>query len=95
MSQSRRDAAEPAVIEAFKALGCSVQPLDRPVDLLVGFKGTSHLVEVKTGKVGYGKRLNGNQEAWAALWRGSPVHVARTPEDAKELVEMWGCNNGQ
>lgn len=89
MSQTRRDAAEPAVVAAFTALGCSVQSLDRPVDLLIGFKGVTHLVEVKTGTAGYGKRLKASQEAWAAAWRGSPVHVARTHEDAVALVEMW------
>ena len=38
---------------------------------------------------GYGKGLNGNQEAFARTWRGGPVLIVRTPDDARVLVNEW------
>lgn len=86
---AKRDTAEPQIVDMFRALGCSVERMDRPCDLLVGFKGVSHLVEVKTGTKGYGAVLNGNQQDFVRTWRGGPVLIARTPEDAQALVNDW------
>lgn len=86
---AKRDTAEPAVVDAFRKAGCSVTHADQPCDLLVGLHGVTHLVEVKTGTTGYGKGLNGNQAEWARTWRGSPVEIVRTPDDALALVHQW------
>lgn len=86
---AKRDLAEPLVVETFRKAGCTVERMDRPCDLLVGLHGITHLVEVKTGSKGYGKGLNGNQEAFARTWRGGPVLVVRTPEDALSLINKW------
>jgi hypothetical protein len=88
---ARRDQAEPGVVKAFLAAGCSVERADRPVDLLVGYRGVTHLVEVKTGSKGYGKALNGNQQAFADTWRGEPIEVVRTADDALALVQRWAA----
>lgn len=86
---AKRDIAEPLVVEAFRAAGCSVERMDRPCDLLVGLHGVSHLVEVKTGSKGYGKGLNANQAQWAEAWRGGRIYIVRTPDEALSLVNQW------
>lgn len=79
---AKRDASEPEVVAALEQLGFSVCRLDQPVDLLVGFRGRTHIVEVKTGTKGYGKGLNENQQIFADNWRGSPVVTLRSRDDA-------------
>lgn len=92
----RRDAAEPGIIEALTKAGASVQPLsgkDIP-DLLVGWRGSTLLLEVKTPKPPP-KRAprkppttgqNAGQIAWASRWRGARVHVVTTPQEALALL---------
>jgi len=83
----RRDKMEPEVIKAFKAGGASVQQLsgrDVP-DLLVGYLGVTHLVEVKTDRAG----LKPGQKRWADEWRGERPVVARTAPQAWKLVRIW------
>lgn len=63
----RRDKAEPAIIEALKALGCRVWQLSGTgnPDLLVKRAGRFYVFEVKSGKA----RLTPNQDAgnWPVL----------------------------
>jgi hypothetical protein len=83
----RRDRMEPEVIEAFKVGGASVQQLsgrDVP-DLLVGFLGLTHLVEVKTDRAG----LKPGQKRWADEWLGERPVVARTAPQARKWMRMW------
>ena len=45
------------------------------------------LFDVKNPKTGYGKRgLNARQKSWADDWRGGPVYLIYTVEDAKFFV---------
>ena len=78
----KRDAAEPEVVKALEALGFSVERMDRPVDLLAGFRGKCWVIEVKSGDKGYGKTLNANQQKFADGWRGPPVVILRSKDDA-------------
>ena len=90
-ARKRRDASEPAIIAVFKAAGWSVQQLHIPggPDLLLGAHGTAHLAEVKSGKA----KLREGQDTWHQRWRGSPVRVLRTPEDALAWVrETTRCS---
>lgn len=81
---ARRDVAEPEVVTTLRGCGFSVYPMDRPVDLLVGFRGMTHLVEVKTKGTQYGKKLNDNQAHFSEVWRGSKVVVLKTAQDAMD-----------
>jgi hypothetical protein len=78
----KRDANEPDIVRALEAAGRSVERLPggrgRP-DLLVGW-GLSHvaLLEVKAPK----GVLEPAQAEWHRRWRGIPVVVVRTPEEA-------------
>ena len=81
---AKRDAAEPEVVSALRQCGFSVERMDKPCDLLVGFRRRTFLVEVKSGSKGYGKRLNANQQAFSDVWRGSPVVILRSAQDAMD-----------
>jgi hypothetical protein len=74
----KRDIAEKEVFSALRQCGFSVEPLDTPVDAVVGFRRRCWLVEVKTGK----RRLNDNQKAFVAAWRGPDVVVLRSAQEA-------------
>ena len=44
-------------------------------------------MEVKNPRNGYGRSgLNKNQLKWASEWKGKPVVVVRTPEEAVNYV---------
>ena len=76
----RRDGNEAAIVAALEAVGCQVERLDRPVDLLVGFRGQTYLMEVKDPK---GRnRLQETQSAFLRDWSGGPAVVVRNEEDA-------------
>lgn len=79
---AKRDVAEPEVVTALEGAGFSVQRLDTPVDLLVGFRGRCWLIEVKSSDKGYGKKLNKNQADFAGKWRGPKVVILRSAQDA-------------
>ena len=84
----RRDGAEPAIVAALSALGCSVQPLSGKgvPDLLVGIRGLNILLECKApvGPLGgtHGRELTDDQRIWHATWRGSKPWLVRSAEDA-------------
>lgn len=65
------------------ALGCGVP------DLLVDVEGSLQLWEIKNKKTSYGRKgLNKNQEAWAKNWKGSPVRLIYSVEDALQAVGL-------
>ena len=79
----RRDANEPAIIAALRAVGATVEQLSAPdlPDLLVGYCGGNWLMEVKTEK----GKLKPGQERWQEWWRGV-VDVVRSPEEALRRI---------
>ena len=79
----RRDANEPSIIAALRAVGATVEQLSAPdlPDLLVGYCGGNWLFEVKTEK---GKQSVGHL-AWENWWMGQ-VHIVRSPEEALRRI---------
>lgn len=84
---AKRDTSEKSIIAVLHQHYMSVFQLDQPVDLLVGFRGKTHLVECKSGHKGYAKALNVNQARFAEEWRGSPVVTLHGVEDAIEWAK--------
>lgn len=76
----KRDIAEPEVVRTLKNCGFSVERIDTPVDLIVGFRRKTFLVEVKTGK----RKHNANQVAFLEEWRGSQVVTLRDAQEAMD-----------
>lgn len=87
---TRRDANEPQIIEALEAAGATVFRLERPVDLLVGYRGRTLLLEVKRplGPKGGEKdrTLTVAQRRFNARWAGDPVRIVRTPLEAVDAL---------
>lgn len=79
-----RDANEPEIVEAFERLGCSVERIDVPCDLIVGFLGVTHLVEVKTER----GKLTQAQILFTLKYKGK-LHIVRSVEGVAILVASW------
>jgi hypothetical protein len=74
----KRDASEPAVVDALEQCGWSVLRISvtNGPDLVVSRAGRTAVVEVKTGKA----KLKAGQTAWRDRWAGA-VAVLRSVDD--------------
>lgn len=91
----RKDAAHAPIVAALRKAGASVVDLAGlgvlgvPA-LLVGWQGRCLLLEVKNP----GEVARASQVEWAAKWRGTPVRVVSTPEEAiSTLQDAPGSTN--
>lgn len=87
----RKDANHAEVVAAFEAAGASVEAIESGragcPDLIVGIFGIDQLVEVKDGSKAPSKRaLSKDQRNWHRAWRGRPVLVVESVEDALAVV---------
>jgi len=78
----RVDESKKEIVKAIKKAGASVLSLD-PIgggcpDILVGYRNKDTLMELKTGN----GEVRASQRTWHHRWRGRPVVVVRTPEEA-------------
>lgn len=98
MRAARVDENAAEVVRVLRSIGASVEvltPRDRGglPDLLVGLYAKTFLVEVKRpeGPRGglSGRDLNHRQREWHRLWRGGPVIVARSGEDALSQIMTY------
>jgi hypothetical protein len=56
-------------------------------DLVVGYRGTTTLIEIKDGaKVASARRLTEAQRSFAASWQGSPIWVVESVQQAIDVV---------
>lgn len=78
---TKRDAAEPAIIEALTKVGAQVEQMNLPCDLLVRFRERVYLLEVDRASK-YAKR-NVRQLAFIAAWC---VPKVKTPEQALRAI---------
>ena len=78
--KGHRDANEAPIVTALRDHGAIVHLLsDRGVpDLLVGYEGQTHLIEVK----GLDGSFTPAQRQFLGTWKGKPVTIAITPEMA-------------
>lgn len=73
------DEDQPAIVKLLRSLpGCTVEPIGKPLDLLIGWQGVTILAEVKSppgprgGTKGHSRNYNAKQQAWVDAWRGAP-----------------------
>lgn len=88
LGQSQRvDANQDQIVSVLEAVGASVVPIGRPVDLLVGFRGMTFLLEVKNPDSSYGKKgANKAQQEFTKLWQGHPPAIVSTPLEALRAI---------
>jgi hypothetical protein len=80
---ARVDANQQQVVSALRAAGAYVWIIGLPVDLLVGYKNHSWLMEVKDGPR---KRLTALQEDFFANWSGGTLCRVDGPEAALRMI---------
>jgi hypothetical protein len=83
---ARVDKNQSEIVSALRAAGAYVWIIGLPVDLLVGYKGHTFLVEVKDGPR---KRLTALQQDFFNNWSGSTLARIDGPEAA---IRMIGIN---
>ena len=97
--RGRTDENHAAVVDALRSMGATVHSAaamgDGFPDLVVGYRGLTHLVEVKSGaKAPSARKLTPAQVAWHSAWRGGPVLVVTNPLEAIAGVGQYGwCLN--
>lgn len=83
---SKVDGNQEQIVRALRAVGCSVlslAPLGRGApDLLVGRNRSTWLLELKVGR----EKVNDAQAMFREGWRGCPVVVARSVEEALAAI---------
>ena len=79
------DANQQAIVAALRAAGAYVWIIGLPVDLLVGYKNHTFLVEVKTTSK---KRLTKLQEDFFLKWDGGTLCRVDSPEVALQMLRV-------
>ena len=80
---ARVDANQTQIVSALRAAGAYVWIIGLPVDLLVGYKGHTFLVEVKDGSK---KRLTKLQADFFENWVGGTLARIDSPEAALRMI---------
>jgi hypothetical protein len=80
---ARVDANQAQIVSALRAAGAYVWIIGLPVDLLVGYKNHTFLVEIKDGSK---KRLTKLQADFFENWSGSTLARIDSPEAALRMI---------
>ena len=81
----RVDANQDQIVIALRAAGAYVWIIGLPVDLLVGYKGHTFLVEIKTDAK---KRLTALQQDFFESWGGSTLARIDSPDAALRMIGL-------
>lgn len=82
---ARTDKNQAAIVQELRDAGAYVWIIGLPVDLLVGFKGHTFLIEVKTTTK---KRLTGLQTDFFDKWKGGRLVRIDSPEAALRMLAV-------
>lgn len=82
MRARRVDANQAEIIERLRSIGAKVYIIEEPVDLLVGYRGKSVLLEIKAE----GGRITKQQAEFFATWPGGASHYVRSADEAADLI---------
>ena len=82
---ARRDANERDIVSALRKLGWSVSQTG-PLDLVIGKRSRTVLIEVKDGsKIPSKQKLTRSERKFIESWRGE-VYIVRSVEDAVSVA---------
>jgi hypothetical protein len=82
---ARVDANQDAIVSALRAAGAYVWIVGLPVDLLVGYRNHTYLVEIKTDAK---KRLTPLQANFFDNWKGGTLARVDSPESALRMLKV-------
>jgi hypothetical protein len=82
---ARVDANQDAIVSALRAAGAYVWIVGLPVDLLVGYRNHTYLVEIKTDAK---QRLTPLQADFFANWKGGTLARVDSPESALRMLKV-------
>lgn len=87
---ARTDANQRDIVDALRSVGATVQPLHAVgagcPDILVGWRGTNYLIEIKDGdKPPSQRKLTSAENAFHALWGGHVAIVNNVNEALEEI----------
>ena len=80
---ARVDENQAAIVQALRDAGAYVWIIGLPVDLLVGYKNWTFLMEIKTDSK---KRLTKLQEDFFLKWYGGTLCRVDSPQAALEMI---------
>lgn len=93
--KKRTDSNQQEIINALRAIGCSVQDLSQvgkgTPDILVGFHNVNVLLEIKFCE-GRALKLTESENKWIREWKGQ-VGVATSVEDAIAILMELNCED--
>ena len=84
---ARVDANQEQIVSVLRASGATVWIIGLPVDLLVGYKNHTFLVEIKTDSK---KRLTKLQKDFFENWSGGTLCRIDNPEAALRMIQTLG-----
>ena len=82
---ARVDATQEQIVSALRAAGAYVWIIGLPVDLLVGYKNHTYLVEIKDGKK---KSLTKLQQDFFEKWCGGTLCRINDVESALRMINV-------
>jgi hypothetical protein len=87
---ARVDANQAQIVAAMRAVGAYVlhlHQLKNCCDLLVGYRGRTHLMEIKDPAQPFSARqLTPGEAKFREEWRGTPYHVVETADQAIRII---------
>jgi len=86
---ARKDANEAAIVKALRDAGAYVWIIGLPVDLLVGYKNWTFLMEIKTDSKA---RFTGLQADFFQNWKGGTLCRVDCPEAAVMMLRALDGN---
>lgn len=88
----KKDSNHGQVVKAFECAGASWLNIEGTTpgapDGALGVSGHTYLVEIKPDTKLAAHKPRPSQVEFAAKWRGSPVHLVRSPQEAWQLVAL-------
>ena len=84
---AKKDDNQDAIVKALRAIGCTVYYIKEPVDLLVGFRGRSFVLEIKNPEKSW--KLTPQQVEFFRDFTGEAYIVE---DDGQALMAATGMN---
>lgn len=83
--KAKVDANQKEIVKALEQVpGVTVAVIGKPLDLLVGYQGINHIIEIKNpdGR----DKVGDDQQDFIDTWQGRRPEVARTLDDCLDII---------